>query len=318
MKKIIFALALVVISVDMMALSRAKVREYARFLSDRMAYELDLSSGQYDDCYEINYDFVNAVGDLLDDMETGDSRALDDYYVNLDYRNEDLSYVLSSYQYNRFVSTECFYRPFCIYDGAWAFRPYMVYSNRTYFYMSLPIGYNGYFGAHARRYYSAGFYVGRYSGSRYDFTPIRRHRNYQTFRQRDFGPVFSGHGNPGRPSYRPQPRPISPSVNPSRPQGRPNANRVQPARPQNRPDGNRVQPNRTQNRPDGSNVKPDRSQNRSDGNRVQPNRQQERTNDSRVSPDKSQGRSEGSGVKQGGRDNGSHQGGGGVVRRGRG
>ena len=63
MKKVILALVILAASVDMMALGRSKVREYARFLSDRMAYELGLSSGQYDDCYEINYDFVDAVAE---------------------------------------------------------------------------------------------------------------------------------------------------------------------------------------------------------------------------------------------------------------
>ena len=282
MKKVILALLILAASVDMMALGRSKVREYARFLSDRMAYELGLSSGQYDDCYEINYDFVDAVGDLLDDMECGDPIAIDNYYRYLDYRNEDLSYVLSSYQYSRFISTESFYRPFCIYNGAWAFRPYMTYSNRNYFYMSIPFGYNGYYGAHARRYYSAGFYVGRYSGPRYVYSPIRHHRDYKTFHRRDFGPVVSGHGNP---------RPHGPQARPNRPAPRPDGPQVRPNRPAPRPDGPQVRPNRPAPRPDGPQARPDRPQNKPKG------------------PDVKQGR------EQNGTPNG---GGGGVIRRGRG
>lgn len=253
-----FALAVFAISVDMMALTRSKVREYARFLSDRMAYELDLSSGQYDDCYEINYDFINAVGDLLDGMESGDPRTFEDYYLYLDYRNEDLSYVLSSYQYSRFLSTESFFRPFCIYEGAWAFRPYMVYTNRNYFYRALPFGYNGYYGTHARRYYSAGFYVGRYAGPHYDFVPIRRQRDYGTFHRRDFGPVYSGHGNPARPSSRPGPGSVEPKAGPGRPQSRPGGNHARPGRSQGHSKDSRVNPGRPQNRPSAPEVKQDR------------------------------------------------------------
>jgi hypothetical protein len=290
MKKMIFALALLAISVETMALSRVKVREYARFLSDRMAYVLDLSSGQYDDCYEINYDFVNAVGDLLDDMEAGYSDAYDDYYQYLDYRNEDLSYVLSSYQYSRFVSTECFYRPFCIYDGSWAFRPYMVYTNRYYFYRSAPLGYNGYYGAHARRYYSAGFYIGRYSGPRYDFVSIRRHHDFDTFRRRDFGPVISGHGGHGGPAYRPQPRPSAPKAGPGGSQRRPDAGRVNPGRSQDRPNGGRVNNDRPQDRRNDSKVNPGNSNNRPGGFDVNRGRSNDRRNDPGVSSGNSKDR----------------------------
>ena len=305
MKKVILALVILAASVDMMALGRSKVREYARFLSDRMAYELGLSSGQYDDCYEINYDFVDAVGDLLDDMECGDPIAIDNYYRYLDYRNEDLSYVLSSYQYSRFISTESFYRPFCIYNGAWAFRPYMTYSNRNYFYMSIPFGYNGYYGAHARRYYSAGFYVGRYSGPRYVYSPIRHHRDYKTFHRRDFGPVVSGHGNPRPPSYRPAPRPHGPQARPYRPAPRPDGPQVRPYRPAPRPDGPQVRPNRPAPRPDGPQVRPNRPAPRPDGPQARPDRPQNKPK----GPDVKQGR------EQNGTPNG---GGGGVIRRGRG
>ena len=45
---------LALLSLNMMALSETRLREYARFLSDRMAYELDLTPMQYDDCYEVN------------------------------------------------------------------------------------------------------------------------------------------------------------------------------------------------------------------------------------------------------------------------
>lgn len=315
MKKIMFAFVMLAVSAGVMALSRSKVREYARFLSDRMAYELRLSSGQYDDCYEINYDFIDAVGDLLDDVECGDADAIDSYYRYLDYRNEDLSCVLSSSQYSRLLSKECFYRPFCIYDGSWAFRPYMVYTNRNYFYMSIPFGYNGYYGAHGRRYFSAGFYVGRYSGPRYVFTPIRHRQDYVSYPRRDFGPIVSGHGYSGRPGYRPRPegpRPGGPQARPDRPQPRPNG-------PQNRPNGPQMRPNGPQNRPNGPQARPNGPQNRTNGPQTRPDGSQNRPNGSQTRPGGSQSRPSGPQMQpnQGQKDS-PRDGGGGVVRRGRG
>lgn len=44
-------------SVSMAAMSNSRIRKETRFLTDKMAYELNLSTGQYNDVYEINYDF---------------------------------------------------------------------------------------------------------------------------------------------------------------------------------------------------------------------------------------------------------------------
>ena len=43
------------------AMSISKMRQNARFLTDRMTYELGLTMAQYDDIYEVNYDFINNV-----------------------------------------------------------------------------------------------------------------------------------------------------------------------------------------------------------------------------------------------------------------
>jgi hypothetical protein len=71
MKKIVLASMLALLSLNMMALSETRLRDYARFLSDRMAYELDLTPMQYDDCYEVNYDFLYAVDRVMDDVVYG-------------------------------------------------------------------------------------------------------------------------------------------------------------------------------------------------------------------------------------------------------
>jgi hypothetical protein len=41
------------VSIPASAMSMSKVRENARFLTDRMAYELKLTPMQYDDVYEV-------------------------------------------------------------------------------------------------------------------------------------------------------------------------------------------------------------------------------------------------------------------------
>ena len=53
------------------AMSISKMRQNTRFLTDRMAYELKLTPRQYNDVYEVNYDFINNVRYLMDDVVRG-------------------------------------------------------------------------------------------------------------------------------------------------------------------------------------------------------------------------------------------------------
>ena len=54
MKRILFILLVVTASTTVMAgMSTSKVRKETRFLTDKMAYELDLSNPQYNDVYEM-------------------------------------------------------------------------------------------------------------------------------------------------------------------------------------------------------------------------------------------------------------------------
>lgn len=67
-------------SVSMAAMSNSRIRKETRFLTDKMAYELNLSTGQYNDVYEINYDFIYSIRYLMDDVIRGEEWALDKYY----------------------------------------------------------------------------------------------------------------------------------------------------------------------------------------------------------------------------------------------
>lgn len=143
-------------------MSKSKIRTSARFLTDRMAYELDLTPRQYDDFYEINYDFLYEANLVMDDVMRGYRDAIYYYYELLDRRNEDASYVLNYYQYSRFMDADYFYRPIFNAGGRWNLRIYVTYSNHKFYYYDAPRHYKTYRGEHGRRYYSKGYYSGRY------------------------------------------------------------------------------------------------------------------------------------------------------------
>ena len=157
-----FAIALAGIT-SAFALSSANIRENARFLSDRMAYELDLTPQQYDDCYEINYDFIVGVNPFMDDVVYGYQDAIDRYYDYLDYRNEDLRMVLTAGQYATFLTLDYFCRPIYTFNNNWRFRIFQVYTNHAFFYFDAPSIYHTYVGGHGRHHFANGFYGnGRY------------------------------------------------------------------------------------------------------------------------------------------------------------
>lgn len=166
MKKMRIALMMIVlaaISVESFAaMSMNEIRHEARFLSDRMGHELGLSNRQYDDVFEINFDFLHQANEVLDDMVLGYDDAIDYYYYLLDVRNEDLMYVLRNSQYRKFVNSDYFYRPIYMVDRSWSMRIWNRYSDRNYFYFSIPALYYSYNGAHCRIHFAHSFYADRY------------------------------------------------------------------------------------------------------------------------------------------------------------
>lgn len=120
MKRILFLLFAVGLTANMTVMagmSTSKVRKETRFLTDKMAYELSLSTQQYNDAYEINYDFIYSIRNIMDYVARGYEWALDDYYEALDIRNDDLRWILSDAQYRRFLGAEYFYRPIYVTGG---------------------------------------------------------------------------------------------------------------------------------------------------------------------------------------------------------
>lgn len=73
------------------AMSYEEARDRARFLTDKMAYELNLNDQQYNDAYEINLDYLMNI-----------RTASDASSVYLEYRNADLRFILYDWQYALF------------------------------------------------------------------------------------------------------------------------------------------------------------------------------------------------------------------------
>lgn len=212
---ILFAIGITAMSsVSMAAMSNSRVRKETRFLTDKMAYELNLNTAQYNDVYEINFDFIYSIRYLMDDVIRGYEWALDDYYNYLDVRNDDLRWVLSDAQYRRFLQADYFYRPIYASGGGWNFRVYITYTNRNYFYFPKPYHYRSYSGGHYRtHFHNVSYYRGRYNHSYYrgDYS-VRNDRVYHTNRRSDFGSVNIRPNTSTRPSSRPGTTTTRPSV----------------------------------------------------------------------------------------------------------
>lgn len=189
MKKFFAFFLLIAVAGSCLAMSRSKIRKHARFLTDRMAYELELTPYQYDDCYEINYDFLWAINGVGREMSRGYPDAIDFYYHCLDLRNEDLHYVLSNIQFTRFMAMEHFYRPIYTTGSKWSLRVYTVYTDHSLFYNAVPTCYRTYRGEHSRIYHTGGFYVSRYvDNPRYQGSiRLTGSQGFDTYRRNDFG-----------------------------------------------------------------------------------------------------------------------------------
>ena len=161
-------IALAAISAESFAsMSLSEIRREARFLTDRMGHELGLNNRQYEDVYEINFDFFFQVNEVIDDVVYGYDDAVDYYYYLLDVRNEDLMYVLRSRQYRRFIEREYFYRPIYMVGNSWGMRIYAKYSDHNYFYFGIPVNYHSYSGAHYRIHHINSYYASIYSHALY-------------------------------------------------------------------------------------------------------------------------------------------------------
>ena len=226
MKKFILALvAMVTMTVtSASAMSYEQARQQALFLTDKMAYELNLTDDQYEAAYETNLDYLMSVN-TVDDL----------YGVYWRQRNLDLSYILLDWQYRSFLNATYFYRPLYWNAGYWHFGIYARYPHRNYYFFGCPHFYTSYCGGHSWRMNGGrSWYNGRhFGGSRPGGQPRMGMRD--GFDRGDFGRGQSF----GNQTRRPQMNNNRPQMSNSRPQ-------MSNSRPQmNRSFGNRESSTRT-------------------------------------------------------------------------
>ena len=152
MKKIMMTLvALLTIAATGKAMSYEQARNEALFLTDKMAYELNLTDEQYEAAYEINLDYLMGV------------TSYDDVYSTYwERRNLDMSYILLDWQWQAFINASYFYRPLYWDGGYWHFGIYARYPHRDYFFFGRPVFYASYRGGHAWHYVGGhGYYHSR-------------------------------------------------------------------------------------------------------------------------------------------------------------
>lgn len=200
------------------AMSYEQARQQALFLTDKMAYELNLTEDQYEAAYEVNLDYLMSV-DTYDDL----------YGAYWRQRNMDLSYILLDWQYRTYINATYFYRPLYWNAGYWHFGIYARYPRRDYFYFGRPHFYVSYRGGHSWRvngnrswYYGRsfggphpgghprvgmrdGFNRGDYGRGR-SFGNMNRENRPQMNPNRGFGNASrpnnnAGFGNSNRPQY---------------------------------------------------------------------------------------------------------------------
>ena len=161
MKKMMIALlGMLTIAASGKAMSYEQARNEALFLTDKMAYELNLTDEQYEAAYEINLDYLMGV------------TSYDDVYGDYwERRNRDLSYILYDAQWRAYIAASYFYRPLYWSAGYWHFGIYARYPHRDYFYFGRPAFYATYRGAHAWHLHGT---HGYYYNHRHHFRPEGR------------------------------------------------------------------------------------------------------------------------------------------------
>ena len=138
MKKMMILAVMMVMTISANAMSYNAAKHEALFLSDKMAYELNLTAAQYEAVYEINLDYLmslNGHGDV--------------FGIWWDRRNADLRFVLNSWQYDKYMALTHFYRPVAWKAGGWTFAVYSHYG-RDRFYNAHPKVFVTYKGGHNR------------------------------------------------------------------------------------------------------------------------------------------------------------------------
>jgi hypothetical protein len=150
MKRTIITLVMAAAWLGTNAMSYERAREEALYLTDKMAYELNLNDQQYNDAYEINLDYL---------MSLDDERDL--YGRYLEFRLNDLRHILFDWQYDLMLAADYFVRPVIWRARGWYFPIYTHY-RYGWFYYDRPAVFWSYRGGHGRLHFRGGnYYVSR-------------------------------------------------------------------------------------------------------------------------------------------------------------
>lgn len=271
-----FLLVLSLLSaISMRGMSYSEARDRAWYLTDKMAYELNLTQEQYDKAYQINLDYLMSI-QTPDDC-TGR------YWR---YRNADFECILQPWQYTLYASLDYFFRPIRWLQSAW-YLPVFEHYRRGFFYFTRPTVYITYVGHDWRRrghrdpspyrHFKPGHGPGLRGPGRpnarpghphgnqgFHFTPVGPSRPEKPGRPGIGRPSRPNTGRPNRPNvgkpgatWRPDQRPQQPgkqSVLPEKPKQRPNRPTGRPGNTERRPNARPQRPNMNQGRP--HNIKP--------------------------------------------------------------
>jgi hypothetical protein len=148
MKKMMILAVMMVMTISANAMNYNAAKHEALFLSDKMAYELNLTAAQYEAVYEINLDYLMSINGHADV-----------FGIWWDRRNADLRFVLNAWQYDKYITLAYFYRPVAWRANGWIFNVYTHY-DRGLFYHAHPTVFVTYKGGNNHK--AAHFYADRH------------------------------------------------------------------------------------------------------------------------------------------------------------
>lgn len=250
MKRTLLTLIIAIMALTARAISYDDARQQAWFITDKMAYELNLTPEQYDRAYQINLDYLMSLNGPTD--ITG---------AYWQYRDIDLRCILFDWQYNLLSTLDYFYRPVRWYATRWYYPVYDHY-RIGYYYYTRPNIYITYHGCtwHRRR--------------------PDRPSPYASWRPR------RGAGMHGYGPATPPPPPHNHHGHHNRPYNNYNwpYNNGHPDHPYNNNNGNYGHHDRPNNNNNGNNNHPDRPNNNNSGNYGRPGRPNNNNNNSGARP----------------------------------
>ena len=133
------------------AMTVQQSRDEAWFLTDKMAHELRLTNYQWDDVYEVNYDFFRALGHVTINYSNAER-----------VREQKLMYILTVAQWNEYRRLHYFTAPVTVVNGNWSFSIYTRYDRNRFFDRNHNVVHT-YNGGHSNNWSS--YYTNRHNGS---------------------------------------------------------------------------------------------------------------------------------------------------------